>query len=632
MSAQSATTLSAPSATTHIDTAVKSSESDAEYLRIYDAIMIDITNLRNYNFITDINRFQQALTKENVDPIKRGNAFYHILYTIGKTAGFTLLYSTNLRHIYRVFHTEILQLGSAEYVKLLKSLILAYPDTTNKLLLASPFIPESSVVFNKYNNKIRYIIMIEYLALQSHHFNTMNDELVNIVMTYLPNDIQLFPYVSNMINAYGKYYYPYDEFAHYRTRKEQLENIIIEKYPLCDKSADSNSIAFYMENPTLISADTLCCQAYIRVIRKLGYRVVVIHHVANFGEEQQSLFDGNIYIHGAFNQLAIDKFVNKRFRVVFYVNTSTVWAVYLASIGLGLTQVGLLSDNILSSTPNGTLTSGISAMDYFVTSPWDVSPYTETAVRLYGMGLSLTPIKPVGSKLLIKDKQYKYIYCPWAVNDITRTSMGILKSINDKLRKHVKSVIYVFYIMSPCDIEDYNARTYIIDTNINNYIVVDKGIKGYYDMMNVSDLVLTPYPCANISTIIDALSYKKPIMALNGELSQYAVSSVIELLRLFKLDEYYANSEKLYIDMVAKFVKDDAYRAKLNALLDTIDVNKVSEEHNNILSEEFREWCMETLELAEYVKPTDAEDNASGVDKLQKKKNKKKKDKKLLLE
>lgn len=568
-----------------------------DYVAAYNKTLHDVRNKYQYNFLDDVITLTREMDLASVDSVERGGRFYNILRLIGST-NFEFSDSHRMGLIYQIMHEEILQLGEEKYTTLITSLNEAYPNTFVKMLVASPFVEGSTELFGMYNADVRFTLIAAYLKFQSIYKNTIDISLLDLLITHLKTDLTILSDVCEIVYQFGPYKDPYDQFALYKKYRAQLHSIIDAKYPPCANDAYADSIAVFIENPMNISAEMRATYSYWCHLKYLGYRLTIIHNQKDFNiNTMNGLFNDALYLPDTFNVVMAKSLLSKRYRVVFYVSFISAWSLFLSTVKLGMTQVGILGH---------TITSGLPSMDYYLTAEWDKAElYTEKVVPMYGMGCTMTTIVPHLENKMKKNTSYTYLYCPWGYQKINHRNCAVLKQINTKLKAKKINPIFVFYAMS-AKMGQYKYTIkdkLVISKYIDNFIIPHEGLDEYYELYSLADVVLAPFPYSSFVSLIDGLLYNKPTFVMDDESSHYAVRHAAKIMEVCNLKPFVSFSDAEYITSVVKFLTTKKYKDTMLSLVNNIDIEEISREHNKLLNDTFNTFCLDTLELEDRSDP-----------------------------
>lgn len=561
--------------------------SSAEYYKLYNRATYDITNGNNYNFVENVKVFHEALDNEEVDPTTRAALFHNLFMQIGKSAKCKLPESLNMHFIYLLMHQELLQAGKENYINSIRLFMSTSLASSNRMIYATPILPESYSML-AYNNQNRLVLLCAYAQFKFILTKELDLNIVDEVMSKIDKNLSILSLLSTLLYYMGPLTMDSESnFSLYKKYKLALEEIIVEKCNLCTEEPYSDEIGIFVENPNPASADMRVTYTFWKVLKELGYNLTVIHHQKYFDESTYGeLFREFIFIDGLFSHSTAERMAKKRFRTIFYVSHVSCWSTYLASVGLGLQQVGLLGHCI---------TSGLTAMDFFITSEWDKDEnYQEPLYKLPGMGCTMTTIETSGGeKVFQKITDHKYVFCAWGLEKINGLLISALHAINQK----ANNIIFIICSMRGRESQyAYRALLEYLDAPAN-CIVVGDNQEDYFNLLDIADLCLTPFPYSSFVSLLDCLNRNKIVIAIDNLKGHYAVRHAAKILSIMNLNDLVCQTYEDYINLAVSLLNNPELNQKAVEKIKNCNLNTKITQHNAEIEVSFLTYCRNILHL-----------------------------------
>ena len=433
-----------------------------------------IRNIKNnyfFNFISDINEFlscSNAMEEDN-----RINKIINIFETICRAEKFQIPYSRHVFSLMIRFHMELSTLGLDAYRQILTQLYeLSNKSSFNYMLLSSPlhvsYLDDYNVDIRKFI-KCAYIYMsLIYECKTQHHIHaiTLKDDF----------DVD----IASIIHRLANFYPPEEEAEILNAIDNFIHTDKNSSMAICEEDAISDTVAFHIAEPVVLG-NMRQWYSYFKILKRLGYRMTLIHEVTNIDEQLYNhIFDNFIFISNTLSYPTASRMARERFRTVFYCTPNSPWNLVLSAMGLGINQVG---------------------RGKYMTEHWDFNEYHE----VHGFGtLSVLDVETSGTSVSNKN----IVFCPWSFDDIDNVSCQFLQTYYNE---HDKPTILFFSSQRYCQ-----SKSIILDKYDFDYVFLCGNIKQY--MAFIEDAItVTPNKFVP-NLIVDAVNRNGRII-VQGEMN-----------------------------------------------------------------------------------------------------------------
>ena len=214
-------------------------------------------------------------------------------------------------------------------------------------------------------------------------------------------------------------------------------------------------------------------------------------------------------------------------------------------------------------------TSGLPTMDYFLSAdalepPGAEAHYTETLVRLPGLGSSHAPSKVVPTQVdpaaLGLRADVPLLLCPGTPFKYTPRHDPVLVDIARRLGE----CQFAFFVPQPAE-PMYRVRGRLersfaaAGLDLAAYAVFIPWLNraAFYGLMQEADVYLDTIGYSGFNTALQAVECSLPLVAYEGRFLRGRLASGI--LRHMGLDELVATSDEAYVELVVRLARDAAY-------------------------------------------------------------------------
>ena len=455
-------------------------KKEVEYTKkdIFDSIR----NNTAFNLTSMITDLQNKLNIAMMYDKERFDIFFHIFTRLVKFDT-KISINNNLSRLYYAFHTEFMAGGVKKYIDTIdymySNLSKLYPNSTNLIYLASPFVKSTFELFENYNNSKMFYCMYGYIRLYDKFKNLMCDN-THVDEKYIRElaehiILQIGKESSEVYTVLYKYI-PEDKFKDYCLKVcEHFEKDCPEE------DAYGDEIGVFMPNILPFSPEMREFEHLLSLLRNRGYLLYLIHNTGNSTYILPPVFTDEITIPEYFNFTMASRLVKTRFRYVFYPDgVDNVWIRFMQNINIGV--FGVLPFNVISKNCH-------------------VEPM------------------PIPQSKQNKNNGFSYMFFPESTDVLINNSYllyALNKSTSHKslLVMHGSSLFHNTSIVARGNVEN--------NTLINNTLIINTdifSIREYYRLTDV--VVISSMTEKNKPFIIDAISLNLPILYLDtGVLDQ----------------------------------------------------------------------------------------------------------------
>lgn len=306
---------------------------------------------------------------------------------------------------------------------------------------------------------------------------------------------------------------------------------------------------------------------------KEDYELTLIHVGKKRDDLELSLFKDVKHVSFNRNKLHIGPLERNNFIMVFYPDIGmNIESRFLSNLRIAPIQI------MSNSHPVSTFGSEI---DYFLTGidSEEIENvkdyYSERMVLVPGIGVYPAKIN-YERKNKKKQREEFIINCSWGGHKLNYPLIEALKEILQKSRKKLlfrflPTLAINFNNVVPFrnDIEEILGRD-------NMEFFANNPYEKYMEILEEGDISIDSYPFGGLTTIIDNVYLKKPIVAWEGWQFYNKAASVI--LRKIGLEELVAKNRDEYIEKVLKLINDDEYRTTIINKIGAINTERVFDE------------------------------------------------------
>lgn len=429
--------------------------------------------------------------------------------------------------------------------------------------------------------KLAYIRLCNNISIPVE--DTHYERFFHLIKKINPTDISFIQECLRALYHLGPSNTIYSGISLYRKIRQYLANPwrCTRELPLLD-----GHVAVVMDNLVTASSDYQGAESFLKGLKSLGYHVTIIHNDRNLSRTCHELETHAPYLipNGAINRdlfddefiFDVDNLPKVQYKYAFYITHLHVSEMILSSMRLGETQIGILGHLI---------TSGLDQMDYFIVPHWDRQDnYTEQVVRLPGMACTIPRTIKTGHP--INKKQ-----CPTDIhiaillvgNKMTSQIGSIMRKINRGSKSKIRYLL-LYGKNSALTIKAFEHRWL---KGIKNYVSISNELDIYYSVLNSCDFVLCPYPYSPYISLVDTFAAMKPAVALMDE-SRNSTCCAAKILQQMGLP-IAANHDE-YIKLAIQYADNDNMRMFIVEKMRKTPFNKLIDEHNSFLQNEFKYW------------------------------------------